>query len=82
MLSKYLKSYPQQMEYEDYEPSDHPTDRADEHGKHVDGYILSKNKVGEEQEDQPHDPIDDEPTQKAPASRQQEQDHYCNQYKY
>ncbi len=70
------------MEYQDNEPSNYPTDRADEHGKHVDGYVLGKNEVSEEQEDQPHDPVDDEPPQKTPASRQQEQDHYYDQYEY
>ena len=70
------------MEYQDNEPSGYPTDRAYEHGKHVDGYVIGKHEVGQKQEDQPYDPIDDEPTQKTPASRQQEQDHYSEQYEY
>jgi hypothetical protein len=47
------------MEYQDNEPSDNPTDRADKHGKQVDGYVLSKNEVSEKQEDHSDDPIDD-----------------------
>ncbi len=70
------------MEYQDNEPSDDPTDRADEHGKQVDGYVLSKNKVSEEQEEYSDDPIDDELPHKPSASRQQEQDHYHHQYEY
>ena len=46
VLSGNVKSYPQQVEYQDNEPSDYPTDRADEHGKHVDGYVLGKHEVG------------------------------------
>jgi hypothetical protein len=64
VLSRNVKSYPQQVEYQDNEPPDYPTDRAGEHGKHVHGYVLGENEVGEEQKDQPYDPIDDEPTQK------------------
>jgi hypothetical protein len=59
LLSRNVKGYAQQMEYQDNEPSDNPTDRADEHGKQVDGYVLSKNEVSEEQEDHSDDPIDD-----------------------
>lgn len=82
MLGRNIKSYPQQMEYQDNEPSDYPTDRADDHGKRVDGYVVGKDEIGEEQEDQPDDPVDDEPTQKTAASRKQEQDHYYDQYEY
>lgn len=82
LLRRNVKSYAQQVEHQDDEPSDYPTDRADEHRKHVDGYIVSENEVGQKQEDQPYDPVDDEPTQKTSASCQQEQDHYYDQYEY
>jgi hypothetical protein len=70
------------MKHQDNEPSDNPTDRADEHGKHVDGYVIRQYEVSEEQEDHPDNPIDDEPPQKTSASRQQKQDHYHNHYEY
>jgi hypothetical protein len=77
-----VKSYAQEMEYQDNQPSDNPTDRTDEYGEHIEGYVVSKNKVTQEQEDQPHDPVDDELAHKTPASRQHEQDHYYHQYEY
>jgi hypothetical protein len=70
------------MEYQDNKPSDNPTDRADEHGKQVDGYLVSKNEVSEEKEDHSDDAIDDELPQITSASRQHEQDHYHHQYEY
>lgn len=81
-LGRDVKSYAQKVEYQDDEPSHNPTDRADDHGKHVDGYVVGENEVGQKQENQTYDPIDDEPTQKTPAARQQEQDHYYDQYEY
>ena len=48
LLSRNVESYAQEMEYQDNEPSDNPTDRADEHGKHVDGYVVCKYEVSEE----------------------------------
>jgi hypothetical protein len=48
LSSRNVESYAQQMEYQDNEPSDNATDRADEHGKHVDGYVVAKNEVSEE----------------------------------
>jgi hypothetical protein len=59
LLGRNVKGYAQQMEYQDNEPSDNPTDRADKYGKQVDGYVLSENEVSEEQEDHSDDPIDD-----------------------
>ena len=82
LLGRNVKSYAQKVEYQDDEPSHNPTDRADDHGKHVDGYVVGENEVGQKQENQTYDPIDDETTQKTPASRQQEQDHYYDQYEY
>jgi hypothetical protein len=82
VLSGDLESHAQQMKYQDNEPSDKPTDRADEHGEHVDGYVLGEKEVRYKQQDQPYDPVDDEPTQKTPASRQQEHDHYDQHYEY
>ena len=70
------------MEYQDNEPSENPTYSADEHGKHVDGYVISKNQVSEEQQHHPDDPIDDELSQITSASRQYEQDHYYHHYEY
>jgi hypothetical protein len=58
------------------------TDRTDEYGEHVDGYVVSKNQVRKEQEDHSDDPIDDELPQITPASRQEEQDYYYHQYEY
>jgi hypothetical protein len=70
------------MEYQDDQPSNHPTDRADEYRQHVDGYIVCENKVRQEQQDDSGCPIDDEPSQKPPASRQEEQDPHYHQYEY
>lgn len=64
------------MEYQDDDPSHNPAYRTDEHGEHIYGYVISKNEVAHKQQDQPYDPIDDEPTQKTPAAGQQEHDHY------
>jgi hypothetical protein len=82
LLCGEVKSYAQEMEHQDNQPSDNPTDRTDEYGEQIEGYIVSKNKVTQEQEDQPHDPVDDELAHKTPASRQHEQDHYYHQYEY
>jgi hypothetical protein len=70
------------MQYQDDQPSNHPADRADEYGQHVDGYVVSKNEVRKEQEDHPEDPINDELSQVTPASRQEQQDRYYHQYEY
>ncbi len=70
------------MEYQDDQPSNYPADRTDEYGEQVDGYVVGKNQVRQEQENQPDDPIDDELPQITRTSRQQEQDHYHNQYEY
>ena len=70
------------MEHQDDQPSNYPTDRTDEYGEHVDGYVVGKNQVRKEQEDHSDDPINDELPQITPASRQEEQDHYYHQYEY
>jgi hypothetical protein len=70
------------MQYQDNEPSDNATDRADEYGKHVDGYVVAKKEVSEEQEDHSYDPVDDKLPQITTASRQHEQDRYHHQYEY
>ena len=68
LLGRNVESYTQQMEYQDDQPSNYPTDRADEHGEQVDGYVVCKKKVRQEQENHSDDPIDDEPPQVAPSS--------------
>ncbi len=70
------------MKHQDEQPSEHPTDGTDKYGEQVNGYVVSKNEVSQEEENQPYDPIDDELTQKTPASRQQEQDNYYHHYEY
>ncbi len=82
LLRRNVESNPQQVEYQDNEPSDDPTDRADEHGKDVDGYVITKNEVSEEQQHHSGDPIDDELAQITSASRQHEHDRYHHQYEY
>src|SRR5215207_7609480 len=68
LLGRNVESYTQQMKYQDDQPSNYPTDRADEHGEQVDGSVVCKNQVRQEQENHSDDPIDDEPPQIAPAS--------------
>jgi hypothetical protein len=46
-----VKSYAQQMEYQDDQPSEHPADRADEYGEQIDGYVVRKNEVRQEEKD-------------------------------
>jgi hypothetical protein len=70
------------MEYQDDQPPEHTTDRTDEYGEQVDGYVVSQDEVSKEEEDQPNDPIDDEPPQEASAARQQEHDNYSHQDEY
>jgi hypothetical protein len=82
LLRRDVEGYTQQMEYQDDQPSNYPTDRADEYREQVDGYVVGENQVRQEQENQPDDPIDDELPQITPTSRQQKQDHYHNQYEY
>jgi hypothetical protein len=76
------KTYAQHMEDQDDQPSEYPTDGTDEYGEQVNRYVVGKNQVGQEEENQPNDPIDDELPQKTPAPRQQEQDDYYHQYEY
>jgi hypothetical protein len=68
LLGRNVECYTQQMKYQDDQPSNYPTDRADEHGKHVDGYVVCKNQVRQEQKNHSDDPIHYEPPQIAPAS--------------
>ena len=81
-LRRDIKRYTQQVEDQDDQPSNHPTDSADEYGEQVDGYVVGENQVRKEQEDYSDDPIDDELPQITPAPRQEEQDHYNHQYEY
>jgi hypothetical protein len=70
------------MEYQDDQPSNHPTDRADEYGEQIDGYVVRKNEVRQEEQNHPHDPVDDEMPQETPAARQHKQDDYDHQYEH
>ena len=68
LLGRNVESYTQQMKYQDDQPSSYPTDRADEYGEQVDGYVVCKNHVRQEQKNHSDDPINYEPPQIAPAS--------------
>ena len=70
------------MEYQDNKPSDNPTDRADEHGKQIDGYVVRKYEVRQEEENHPQNRVADEVSQKTPAARQHEQEYSYHQYEY
>jgi hypothetical protein len=70
------------MEYQDDQPSEHPTDCADEYGEQVDGYVIRQNEVRQQEEDHPYDPVDYKVPQETRATRQHEQDDCYNQYEY
>jgi hypothetical protein len=70
------------MEYQDDQPSNHTTNSADEHGEHVDGYVVRQNKVRQQQENYPYNPVDDEVPQVASAAGKHQQDYYHHQYEY
>ena len=49
------------MKYEDDQPSHYPTDSADKYGDEIDGDVVHKDKVRQEDENHPEDPVDDKP---------------------
>lgn len=70
------------MEYQDDQPPNHTTDRADEYGEQVDGYVIRQNEVRQEEENHPHDPVYDEPPQVASTAGKHQQYDYYHQYEY
>ena len=70
------------MEYQDDQPSNHTTDRADEYGEQVDGYVIRQNEVRQQEENHPHDPVDDELPQVASAAGKHQQYYYYYEYEY
>ena len=57
----HLKSYRQNVEHEEDQPPQHPTDGADEYGEDVDGDRGRKDQVRQEDEDYTEDPVNSEP---------------------
>ena len=70
------------MEYQDDQPSNHTADRADDYGEQVDGYVIRQNEVRQEEENHPHDPVDDELPQGASAAGKHQQYYYYYEYEY
>jgi hypothetical protein len=70
------------MEYQDDQPSNHPTDRANKYGEQVDGYVIRQNEVRQQEENHTNDPVDDKVPQITCSPRQYEQDDNYHQYEY
>jgi hypothetical protein len=70
------------MEYQDDQPSNHTTDRADDYGEQVDRYVIRQNEVRQEEENHPHDPVDDELPQVASAAGKHQQYYYYYEYEH
>jgi len=54
-----LKGYLQQVEHHDDQPSDYPTDGAEQYGDEVDGYVVLKKHVRQEEENLSDEAVDD-----------------------
>ncbi len=68
-MHKTLERYPEQVEYQDHQPSRYPADGADDYGEQVDGQVIGQERVGQEQEDQPDDGVGYEPTYESHTPR-------------
>ena len=60
-VNRTLDSYPEQVEYQDHQPSRYPADGTDDDGEEVNGHVIGQAHVGQEQKAQPEDRVGYEP---------------------